>query len=474
MREVPAAVEGQPLLPEREQNEWRHFLPVVTFSLVFSLSHGSFTSLMALTSSLVREADAGVANGLCYLFNGIGSLAFATVTLASIGFKKTMVFALFLLIIYSAAFAIALYIPWKSGVLGWVSFGGICAGIATALFWTAQGIYIASASADFAHRGGVPLATATAIVSSTFSTMLLTLEFFLKLLSWGVLRSEPKTAAGGVSSERFTLLMVHIGLTAFSAVSSPFLIFELKAPGESSDRGVKSAWQLIGDRLYDCIGLMRDDPSIFLLAPFNMSFVMIGAFLTAQVNAQLIAVALGPSSVGLTGAVNVGFAAIASFFSSWARDNKVFALYAAVVGFALELALMGVAYAIDLPSLVTAHRFSRVGSWALILAIILVHGFCRAIYESSNRALTAELFSDRPNAAFANTSLQVAVGGFVSFFAFPHTGAGGSIAMCAVPVVIAIPCLVFAVRRRKAESWAAGIIGHGKQRNNDLEGVKDS
>ena len=59
------------------------------------------------------------------------------------------------------------------------------------------------------------------------------------------------------------------------------------------------------------------------------------------------------------------------------------------------------------------------GWWTALVAIFVLQGVGRAMWESTNKALVADLFEGQTDAAFANGVMQLGIASAFGFFAFP-------------------------------------------------------
>ena len=171
--------------------------------------------------------------------------------------------------------------------------------------------------------------------------------------------------------------------------------------------------------------------------------------LNGTVNSQLITATLGASAVGILSALTVGVAALLAVPLSSVGARKVSAMNGASLMYLLELILVGVCFAINVPGRVTGgERGERwedmsVGvAWLLYILFSICHGIARAVYESVNKALTADVFPQRTEAAFSNAILQNGYASTLGYLIFPYMSPGAIIAVCAVAPILSIPCML--------------------------------
>ena len=171
--------------------------------------------------------------------------------------------------------------------------------------------------------------------------------------------------------------------------------------------------------------------------------------MNGTVNSQLFTATLGPASVGLLSALSVGVAALLAVPLSTVSTYKVTAMNGASIAYLTELLLIGVCFAIDVPDRVTGgerggrwQEMSTGVAWLLYVLLSICHGVGRAVYESVNKALVADVFQERTQAAFSNAILQNGYASTVGFVIFPYMPIGAIIAVCSVAPIVSLPCLL--------------------------------
>jgi hypothetical protein len=130
--------------------------------------------------------------------------------------------------------------------------------------------------------------------------------------------------------------------------------------------------------------LLRRDGRLLGLLPFQIVFGILTAVQTAYMNATLARNAVGVDNLGYLSAILVGSAALLSIplgALGARRGKRVVMLGGFLLCAAEALLLLGV----------PQQRWVDAG-WAALVPLFIMHGACRAVYETTNKAVIADTF----------------------------------------------------------------------------------
>ena len=82
--------------------------------------------------------------------------------------------------------------------------------------------------------------------------------------------------------------------------------------------------------------------------------------------------------------------------------------------------------------------------------LFALQGGGRAMWESTNKALVADLFVEETDAAFANGNIQLGLASALGFFAFPRVPIRAAASIGIVTAVLSIGGLVEVARHKSA------------------------
>lgn len=330
----------------------------------------------------------------------ICSLFFSNVIYGVVGPKKGLVMSMVLYAVYVLLFAFATtqcaVRDKKSGkcteahdlmwafALGGAAIGGLGAG----LLWTCQGAFYAVVCDKMAIAENRPKAEVTADFAGVFGMIFLGFECIVRALT-SVLRG---AATEKIMFSNLVTFLIWAAAAAASAVIFAAFATDLK-PATSAARGG------VMDKLLVAVRLWRD-PKLWLLQTTNITFGFAVAWLGGYVAPNVLSVTLGAKFIGFAGAMLSGLAAILAlvFGPIAARIGKGPILAAGCVAFASLAILSKLASHYDPGGKYLASDWGD----AVVLFYVMM-GIGRAVYESTNKAIIADVFpGDKAPAAFAN------------------------------------------------------------------------
>jgi len=225
----------------------------------------------------------------------------------------------------------------------------------------------------------------TSSLAGSFAFYFLGFEVTSKLLWSGLQRVG---AEGWAIAAGFTL----VGLLAT-------LLMTQASNLSSADQG--SSWR---SKVTVATGLWSD-PAVFLLSGLNLTFGFSAAFMNGYVNSKFTAVQIGPWAVPLFAAATALVAALLS---------KVLGAVAIRAGKGFVLSLGSLGFFCIASSFFMLDQSQGWNGW--LLALYLMQGLGRAVYESTSKGVFADFFPGRAVGAFANCMLQSSSAFAMCFF----------------------------------------------------------
>merc|ERR1719419_1374004 len=154
------------------------------------------------------------------------------------------------------------------------------------------------------------------------------------------------------------------------------------------------------------VSSLWSDPIIWLLSPTNLTFGFCAAFMNGYVNKYYVKDELGVGAVTSCAAVTVATAAVLS---------RIYGPLGARVGKGPVITLGAVCF-LCISSCILFFGCCNGWDW-WIIALYLLQGSGRAVYESTNRAMFSDFFvGPQTEGAFANCMFQSSLSFAVSFF----------------------------------------------------------
>jgi len=436
-----APAEGSPLLAGGGAF-WREF---ITFCLAFGVNHGTVTVTLSLASSLIDSVLASRGNATLYITYGFTALFAAFGVVRALGAMRALAANMTLYFVYVLSYLLAVLVTSIDTPTIYV--GGVLGGIAAGTLCTAQGIFFSRSTAVYMARIAAPGADkkeVTAKLAGTFAAIFLSFELALKLLSslW--------LAINGTRTSEIIFMGLMSGLALLGAAPVWCLPEPPIAPDEKGRESVCTT-------LAAAATLNWRDPTILLLAPFNLSFGFMSALVNQLLNDELASDVLGTSSIGVLTSITVGVAALIALPLAGQRfaNAKGMLVAAGACCFLVELALSGV--------LLSLLPHSATWWWWLVLVITYtLQGFGRAVFESVNKAFVVDLFPAESGPAFSNIIFYNSISAAFGFLAFPHMSHTAVILFCAAFAAITIPAIYLADRRAR-ELVGAKLIAVDEQ-----------
>jgi len=380
----------------------------ILMCVCFGINHGTVTALVGLSSS-VYECDPNLAraqNGVMWTVYAVVALLFSAATTKTLGPKYTLALGLVLNLAYVTSFLIAklaLAPPAACSVpepqittnLRWgtILLASVMSGVGAGLLWTAQGAYFQLTAKIYTQQSGTPLESATSMLATIFSGIYLGSELALKLCTSLLPLKDNETMT-------FAVLSTIATVAAFSM----FLVQNISM---ATEVGFVASFL---SSAQDTWSMLRGNPDIWRLAPFNIAFGLAIAYLNYDINKGLISDAppgrgLGIQSVGYAQTILVA-AAICS--------SSCFGFLNHTLGKLLPMMTAGLCWCVW-ALIILILGFKELQFWSWVIPLYIIFGFGRGVYESTNKALFVDLFGSQTPVAFGLLSLQVGLGAGTGF-----------------------------------------------------------
>jgi len=358
-------------------------------SFIVALNLGAGMSPRCFATSLLDEDVGYYGSALLYVSTCLVSLFVSCPVVMTLGQRRGLSVGMFLYSVYDGLFALATALP-RGSVGQWVVFlpASCLGGLAASLIWTAQGGYFGRSVAALAEATEMVRQNASAEQGSIFAVYFLIFEGCFKLMS-----------AYALSKHLPPVLIFAACLLI--GVATSLGAFTFADLGGNSAAGVSRP--STREKLLNAVRLWSD-PVLWCLAPTNLTFGFTAAFLHGYVNANFTKPQLGSEYAGYFAAAVAFLAAVLSQgmgFASVCAGKGCFVL----LGSACFLAIAGILLMADL------------SNWGLWLVVpYALQGVGRAVYESTNRGVWADLFPGaKSEGAFANLMVQTTLSVALTF-----------------------------------------------------------
>jgi len=392
---------GEPLTSVDDGNPRRTFLVMCA---CFGLNHAAVTVPVAYGSSVYGSQVGNASNAALYGVCMLSALFLGPLLTSSLGPKNALVFGMFAYVVYVLLFALGLNFVPDGSPIEPETFGTLCAviggvigGIGAGSLWTAQGAFFGAICEQISDSTGIPLASLTAELSSTFAIVFLGQECFWKVLFTLI------TKYGKLSF--MVAFLIYAGLAGIATVVM-FLAKDARPK-------VSATSQPVCTKALAALNLWSD-PKIWLVSGMNFTFGFCAAYLNGYVNSTYTTKALSADFLGFMGAI---VALIATF------SSKAYGVAAEKMGTKVPIVILGSScfLGIALLSFITVpeceytvvatnvtEEVTGPGCWSWgIMVFYVLQGLGRGVYESTNKAIFADFFpGDKSVGGFANCILQ--------------------------------------------------------------------
>jgi len=401
----------------------------IVMALAFSVNHATVTAMIALASSSLGKEIGNLQTALLYLFYTLTALFASKSIVSALGSKNGIVAGLGLYVFYVASFIVADTVPDLRSPAAVI--GGCLGGIAAGFLWTAQFSYFGANAALYAEAARDSLAEdrpsdciteeqikeyclkkCSGNFAAYFAIPYLGLEVVFKLLQSYIGNDSGPISAHWSAGKHFIYVINTV--CAVIATLACVFIMDLKPVKETPKQG-------ICDQIKSAGALFFSDPKMPLMMGMNVCFAFSGAYLNAYITGQVATYYLGGGYGGYLAAITAGIAGLLSLPNALGLVKPEWKKYYMILG-PCSFAMVGL-----LPLVVGFHTL---GNWNGIILIFVFQGLGRGVWESTNKAIFMEYFSDDLDGAGANLIVQnggaSALGFFVNAYASASPTAKGA------------------------------------------------
>jgi hypothetical protein len=415
------------------------------FALIASLNHALSYVVTSYATSLLSSQLAGIILGLTWSLNSVSGLVVATPTVRRLGFKTSMIISLWGYTIQIATLYWAVKSP--DVTVAWVVaiVGNVIAGITSAIWWTAQGVYFEHVCGSIdelltdwrLEDPATSIATIRADLSAHWTIVYQSADIvvFLSLSIFPILNV--------ISIDGVVFALVVLGvLTSLMGHS-----FETVSISEAD----------LNTHIWESIVAVpkqyRDDCRVSLLAPFVFGFGITTAMFAFYVNSSTISDSsnLGTVTLGFLEAFSYFIAVISAYpYAYIARTFKRGQDWVVQFG-SLSFLLCGL--------LLLTMTNNELATWQFILLSKCLYGLGRGVFEGSCRAVYAEAFKGGDlSTAFSGQTLSAGLSGGICFFIFGYFSRYAIGSITVVNGLVAISCyfvFMYGIDSSVPTKWSA-------------------
>lgn len=344
-------------------------------AMAISLSNACATSCLDYASALLGNRVGGWSSGALFAGYAVSSFFLSKATVTLVGPKQGLLIGVISYSVYVIGFLVAVLLinalPHFAALI--VLLTSTVGGIGGGVLWTSQGLYFTRHTALYAQSTAQEIDGITADFSAIFAVILLSVEVVMKALGsffYGLL------GVYGIFAIAVTFI---VGVLASIYIITRIKSLDLKGTGDLSYTSVSKDIGAVAR-------LVWTDKRVGLLLPFQMAFGLASSFVPYYLFGTVVAGShsMGLGAVGILSAMVVLVGAVSAvpiaFFA-----NKL-GKPAAITAGASCLLLTG------LP--VWIFSTSWLGTWMLMVPLLCVYGVARAVWETINKAVFVDFFSD--------------------------------------------------------------------------------
>jgi hypothetical protein len=377
------------------------------YAVVASTNHAFSYVVDSYASSVLNKELSSVILGISWTVNSISGLLIATPIVAVLGWKPSIMIAFSGYAIQIFSIFVSLMNPayaWPVAITG-----SMVAGITSAIWWTAQGVYFERTCSLIEETVQYSLLRnqnddisefkhATSDLAAYWTVIYLVADIvvFLSLSVFPMYCGISFDAMIGI------LCLVACGTIFLGSTFDPLGITAV-----SSEENIHWAETVISVPI-----LFKNDARVTLLAPFIFGFGISTAMFTYYFNDSAITEQIGKQYIGLFEGYSYFVATVSALPYAYICRKYRNGMHIVMQLGSLAFLLSGV--------LVIAFTAAELSTWKLIFVIRGLYGLGRGVFEGTCRAAYAEFFKngDSLAAAFSTQTLLAGLSGGLSYFLF--------------------------------------------------------
>ncbi|RYH30781.1 hypothetical protein EON65_04150 [archaeon] len=415
------------------------------FSLIASLNHALNYVVNSFATSVLSHKLGGIILGLSWTLNAVSGLTIATPIVLGLGFKKAMILSLWGYAIQIATLYWAVVTPDINQAWIVAIAGSSVAGITSAVWWTAQGVYFEEIcrAIDAVYLSGQfdkqsILESVRADLSAHWTIIYQSADIFVFL----TLSAFPLAIGAPIST--VLLALVFLGLL------TSLLGYTFESVKAHDDKVI--SWSELYDAVVAVPKQVRDDSRVSLLAPFVFGFGITTAMFGYYVNADIVSDSnsLGTQALGFLEAWSYFIAVVSAYPYAYVANNYKGGQDWVIQFGSLAFLTCGI--------LVLSIPLDDLGTWAVMLVVKGMYGLGRGVFEGSCRAVYASMFAGKDlSTAFSGQTLSAGFSGGICFFLFGVLTRQSIALVTIVNGLVAISCyfvLMYGVDPYSPVSWS--------------------
>lgn len=393
--------DDEPMMTTPAVSAQRNFLLAST---LFSLNHGCVTACLNLATARLGNVGAEQ-SAVLYISYAASALLGSTSVVKNVGAKNSLILGMGIYCIYVGCFVLASLLRTHPMIAEAVALvGAAVGGLAGGILWTAQGSFFARSAEIHSQCSGITLPDATSDFGSYFAAIYLIGEVAMNMLS-SVL----------IQVFRFSWIAVFIVYFTIAAIAANGMVLIYEYPPVDSDDsddsfgGSQDANTTKPSKATAAWRLLREDPKMICMLPFNFAFGFAASFRASFVSGEVVRIALHDEKSKYVGILSSITAIVAAAMS------LLFGKMSHAVGKGTILVVGALSFfMVAFPFVL----FPQLENWGLsaILLIYTLQGIGRSTFEGTLKAEFADFFTYEKEGAYANIVLQNGISNALGFF----------------------------------------------------------
>lgn len=395
-------------------------------TIPFSVVNGAYTVLYSYVSSVYALELASYSSGASYLTYMVSALLFAALFVDAFGPHKMMIFSQACFASFSLCLIVALWTTNYDAQWFLLMLGSILKGFGSPIGWVSQGVYFATYAELYAKKSSSTILEANGLLAGYFATSRIGIQGIFYLLSSILLEFTHLTDQD---------LFIVFGLMSFAALASVVLFLQDLPMAQKVKKELPTCRELY-ERVMPVLTMAVTDLVAICVSPLTISFGCLQIFMFVYVNEK---VASDNFPVYTVGYLNVIYTAV----------NVLVSIPVAIYCSRTTAVVIGAVAYLLLAIAFMSFTDDQLGVSQYIWMLYVLYGIARMSWESTTKAIYADLYPDNRSVAFAHLSfLNGLSSGIFSFLVGNMSGL--SLGVCLfVPAVLMVPGYLMALRLRE-------------------------
>lgn len=365
------------------------FSNFLRMTFFFSINHGCIVAVLGFAYGLIGD-NASYLNGSLYITYALTALLLSSALLDTLGARYALISSCFIYCVYVLTVPVALIVPATAPAMETLVsvVGGTIGGFAAGYLWTAQGTYFAVAAKHYAAENRIELKEANTYLAAVFAGIFLGLEVLLKILPTALFALDKVKinlysgdATKTLSLQNFLTLLLYFGLAIFASFGM-VSIKELRPLDEPLQPGTREGKEaallntglprrrrlmdgITVEKVTAAIRLWRDDPTVLLLAPIQITFGVCAVLLANDMTAAVVKPKVGDGWLTIGGPLTAIIATVAGV------AQVPFKMVASTYG-KVPLMLLGQCAFIVMGAVMWHLDNEALGAWGVIILLYVL------------------------------------------------------------------------------------------------------